>query len=76
MQERIYKILGLCLQAQEKGHYVVFDLSIDALNIWHHDSKTLNLIERRTVYLKCGYTNEEFAQAESYLKELISDVHT
>jgi hypothetical protein len=68
MNERILNLLSLCIQAQEKGFHLKFELSNSnerkLLDVWHfgRDNGQLFIVSHIA----------DIDEAETYLKELIA----
>lgn len=76
MQERIHELLNLCIQAQEKGHNIQFQQSIHGVEILYFTSGDAGLEMPWSIRINSGLESADygFNMAESYLKELISNV--
>ena len=86
MNERILNLLGLCLQAKEKGHDVFFNYSphVQSVSIcsyeggWkegeiENDKVVVDFVNRRfSLYIDGEEANTILEQAEAYLKGLIA----
>ena len=76
MQERIHELLNLCMQAQEEGHNIQFQQSIHGVEILYFTEGDAGLEMPWSIRINPGLVSADygFNMAESYLKELISNV--
>lgn len=75
MSERIVNLLLLCMQAQEKGHNILFDNSATSTTVWHYTSleEEQKVIWYRILIHDLRDINLNFDEVEDYLKGLIEN---